>query len=361
MPEQLSNYNTDILYLEALGLLQQLIATPSFSKEEDKTAAILMDYISAKNIVSYRKGNNVWALNKHYDAAKPTILLNSHHDTVRPNANYSLNPFNPMISDGKLYGLGSNDAGASLVGLLALFLKFYDVEGLKYNLIYVASAEEENSGVNGIELVLPEIGPVEFAIVGEPTQMHMALAEKGLMVLDCTVKGRAGHAAREEGENALYKALKDIEWFRTYEFPKVSSMLGKIKMSVTIIHAGELHNIVPDTCNFTVDVRCTDAYTLEEVLAIIKANVDCVVTPRSLRMRPSSIDINHPVVQNGIALGRETYGSPTTSDQALMPFPSLKMGIGDSARSHTADEYIYLSELREGIDIYIKLLTPLLI
>lgn len=361
MQEQSLASNTNILYTGAVELLKQLIAIPSFSKEEDKTAELLAAFMESKGVAVKRKGNNVWAVNKHYDLNKPSLLLNSHHDTVKPNANYTLNPFTPIISEGKLFGLGSNDAGASLVSLLATYLHFYEAENLNYNIVFVASAEEENSGLNGIELVLPEIGSIEFAIVGEPTQMHMAIAEKGLMVLDCTVKGKAGHAAREEGENALYKALKDIEWFRTYEFPKVSPTLGKVKMSVTIIQAGTLHNMVPETCTFTVDVRCTDAYTLEELLEIIKANVSCTVAPRSLRMRPSSIDVDHPVVQSGIALGRETYGSPTTSDQALMPFPSLKMGVGDSARSHTADEFVYLHEIEQGIETYIQLLTPLLV
>lgn len=361
MQEPLSANNTHSLYIEAVELLKQLIAIPSFSKEEDKTAELLAAFMESKGVVVKCKGNNVWAVNKHYDSGKPSLLLNSHHDTVKPNANYTLNPFSPIVSDGKLFGLGSNDAGASLVSLLATFLHFYEAENLNYNIVFVASAEEENSGLNGIELVLPEIGTIEFAIVGEPTLMHMAIAEKGLMVLDCTVKGKAGHAAREEGENALYKALKDIEWFRTYEYPKVSPTLGKVKMSVTIIQSGTLHNMVPETCTFTVDVRCTDAYTLEELLEIIKTNVSCTVVPRSLRMRPSSIDVNHPVVKSGIVLGRETYGSPTTSDQALMPFPSLKMGVGDSARSHTADEFVYLHEIEQGIETYIQLLTPLLV
>lgn len=361
MQEPLSATNNHHLYAQAVELLQQLIAIPSFSKEEDKTAELLAAFMQTRGIEVKRKGNNVWAVNKHYDLNKPSLLLNSHHDTVKPNANYTFNPFSPIISEGKLFGLGSNDAGASLVSLLATFLHFYEAENLHYNIVFAASAEEENSGLNGIELVLPEIGPIEFAIVGEPTQMHMAIAEKGLMVLDCTVKGKAGHAAREEGENALYKALKDIEWFKTFEFPIVSPTLGKVKMSVTIIQAGTLHNMVPETCTFTVDVRCTDAYTLEELLATIKANVSCEVSPRSLRMRPSSISLNHPVVQSGIALERTCYGSPTTSDQALMPFPSLKMGVGDSARSHTADEFVFLHEIKDGIDLYIDLLTPLLV
>lgn len=360
MPEQPLVYNKK-LYTEAVELLQQLIATPSFSKEEDKTAALLVDFMEARGIATKRKGNNVWSVNKHYSADKPSILLNSHHDTVKPNANYILNPFDPIISEGKLYGLGSNDAGASLVSLLAVFLYFYSAKNLRYNIVFAASAEEENSGANGIELLLPEIGPIDFAIVGEPTLMHMAVAEKGLMVLDCTVTGKAGHAAREEGENALYKALSDIEWFRTFEFPKISPVLGKVKMSVTIIQAGSLHNMLPETCTFTVDVRCTDVYTLEELLDTIRANVKCSVVPRSMRIRPSSIPVDHPVVQSGIALGRKCYGSPTTSDQALISFPSLKIGVGDSARSHTANEFVYLHEIEEGIDLYIRLLTPLLV
>lgn len=340
---------------EVLLLLKQLIATPSLSKEENVTADLIQQFLEAKGIKTMRKLNNVWAVNKHFDKEKPTILLNSHHDTVKPNSGYTLNPFEPIEKDGKLFGLGSNDAGGPLMGLLASFLYFYDLS-TAYNFIYTATAEEEISGRNGVECILPELGKIDFAIVGEPTLMQLAISEKGLMVIDCIAHGRSGHAAREEGENAIYKALKDIEWFRTFKYPKVSETLGPIKMSVTIIHSGTQHNVVPDKCEFTVDVRITDAYTNEEVLDIIQQHVSCEVKPRSVRLTPSSISKNHPIVQAGLALGRTTYGSPTTSDQALMNFPSLKLGPGDSARSHTADEFIYIDELKEGIELYVKML-----
>ena len=345
---------------EAIALLKQLISLPSLSKEEDKTADALQNYLTSKGVKTHRQLNNVWAYNTYFDATKPTILLNSHHDTVKPNASYTLNPFEPIVKDGKLYGLGSNDAGGSLVSLLATFLYFYNQPTLHYNLIYAATAEEEISGKNGVELILPELGTIAFAIVGEPTQMNLAIAEKGLVVIDCVTTGRAGHAAREEGENAIYKALKDIAWFQTYQFPKVSETLGAVKMSVTIIESGSQHNVVPDRCKFTVDIRTTDMYSNAEVVEHIKKHVSCEVTPRSLRLNSSSIPKTHAIVQAGIALGRTTYGSPTSSDQAVMNFPSLKMGVGDSARSHTADEFIYLTEITEGIDLYCNLLTTIL-
>jgi len=341
-------------------LLQQLISTPSFSKEEDRTADIIELFLKESGVETNRKVNNVWAFNKHFDASKPTILLNSHHDTVKPNLGYTRDPFDAKMEDGKLYGLGSNDAGGCLVSLMATFLYFYNTENLDYNLCLAATAEEEISGVNGIELIVPELGKLDFAIVGEPTQMQLAIAERGLMVLDCTAHGRSGHAAREEGDNAIYKALPDIEWFHTFRFPKVSDISGPVKMSVTIINAGSQHNVVPATCNFTVDVRVTDAYQNEEVLEIIRSHVTCDVTPRSIRLKPSKIDKNHPIVQAGISLGKTTYGSPTTSDQSLLDIPSLKMGPGDSARSHIADEYIYVDEIREGIDLYIRMLEKIL-
>jgi len=252
--------------------------------------------------------NNVWAYNKFFDASKPTILLNSHHDTVKPNTGYTRNPFSPDMTDGKLYGLGSNDAGGCLVSLIATFLHFYGQEDLRYNFCIAATAEEEISGTNGLELVIPDLGPLDFAIVGEPTLMQLAVAERGLMVLDCTAHGKAGHAAREEGDNAIYKALKDIEWFISYRFPKESDEFGAIKMSVTVIHAGSQHNVVPATCEFVVDIRVTDAYRNEEVLDIIREHVTCEVKPRSVRLKPSSIPKDHPVVQAGLALGRTTYG-----------------------------------------------------
>jgi acetylornithine deacetylase len=343
-----------------ITLLQSLIETPSFSKEEDKTADILANFLHAEGISSYRKLNNVWAYNQHFDENKPSILLNSHHDTVKPNAGYTRNPFKADIEDGKLYGLGSNDAGAALVSLLATFLHFYKQENLKYNLIWAGTAEEEISGNNGIELIFPEFKNVEFAIIGEPTLMNLAIAEKGLMVLDCIAKGRSGHAARDEGENAIYKALKDIAWFQTYKFPKESEFLGPVKMSVTIIQAGKQHNVVPDECHFTVDVRTTDQYSNEEVLNIIKTHIKSEVKPRSVRLKPSFISPDHSIVKAGIALGRKTYGSPTTSDQALLTIPSLKMGPGDSARSHTADEFVFIHEMEEGIDLYVKMLKKVI-
>ena len=343
---------------DSLALLKQLIAIQSFSKEEDKTADQIEQFLQQRNIPTHRKLNNIWAYNKHFDAAKSTLLLNSHHDTVRPNSGYTRDPYDAAVEDGKLYGLGSNDAGGCLVSLIATFLYYYDQEGLKYNICLATTAEEEISGNNGLECILPDLGELEFAIVGEPTQMNLAIAERGLLVLDCTVTGRAGHAAREEGDNAIYKALKDIEWFRNYRFSKISEVFGPLEMSVTIINAGSQHNVVPATCTFTVDVRVTDAYTNEEVLKIIRTNVDCDVKPRSTRLKPSSIDKAHPLVQAGIALGRTTYGSPTTSDQALLSIPSLKVGPGDSGRSHMADEYVYVDEIAEGIDLYIKMLDP---
>lgn len=341
---------------EAILLLKELIALPSFSKQEDKTADLLEAFIQKKGIPVERKGQNLWCRNKHYDAKKPTILLNSHHDTVKPNQGYTKDPFTPTTENGKLYGLGSNDAGASLVSLLATFLHFYHQEGLSHNLIYAASAEEEISGHEGIALILKELGEIDFAIVGEPTQMQMAIAEKGLMVLDCHVLGRAGHAARDEGDNAIYKALSPIKWFQEHQFERVSESLGPVKMSVTQVNAGAQHNVVPDLCTFVVDVRNTDAYTNDELLSLIQSSVNCKVQARSTRLNPSGIDKDHQIVKAGIQLGLATYGSPTLSDQALIPVPSLKIGPGDSARSHTADEYIYLNEIEKGIATYIQLI-----
>jgi acetylornithine deacetylase len=347
----------DELYTAALQLLKQLIATPSFSKEEDKTADTIEAFLKSKNVETCRFLNNVWARNKYFDEDKPTILLNSHHDTVKPNKGYTLDPFSAIEKDGKLFGLGSNDAGGCLVSLIATFLYFYEQENLKYNFVLAATAEEEISGENGVEILLQHLPKIDFAIVGEPTRMHMAVAEKGLLVLDCTAHGKAGHAAREEGDNAIYKAIKDIEWFKTYEFDKVSDLLGVIKMNVTIINAGSQHNVIPSECKFTVDVRVNELYTFEEVLEIIKQNVQSDVQPRSIRLRSSSISFNHPIVKSGITLGRKYFGSPTTSDKALMNFPALKIGPGDSARSHTADEFIYVDEIKDGIELYIALLN----
>lgn len=348
-----------LLTQEAIDLLKTLIQTPSFSKQENETLSIIQNYIASKGIKTHTKINNVWSMNQHYDEAKPTILLNSHHDTIKPNPSYTKDPFKVYIEDDKLFGLGSNDAGGALVSLLATFIYFYSQENLKYNFIYAATAEEEISGLNGIACIIEELPNISFAVVGEPTLMQMAIAEKGLMVLDCTSIGKAGHAAREEGDNAIYKALKDIEWFRTYTFDKMSDTLGKVKMSVTMIEAGQQHNVVPSVCKFTVDIRTTEVYTNEEILEIVKKNISSEVVPRSTRLQSSSISEEHPFVQEGKKLQITTYGSPTTSDQALMPFPSLKMGPGDSSRSHSADEYILLSEIEKAIRIYIQILTNL--
>lgn len=340
-----------------IDLLKTLISIPSFSKEEDKTAAVIAQYLESHGVLVSRSGNNVWAQNKYFDPAKPTILLNSHHDTVKPNTGYTRDPFHAEIIDGKLFGLGSNDAGGPLVCLIATFLHFYDQPDLSHNLVLAATAEEEISGTGGIESIWPMLPAIDFAIVGEPTLGQMAIAEKGLMVLDCVAEGKSGHAAREEGVNAIYAALNDIEWFRTFTFPRTSAVLGEMKMTVTVIQAGSQHNVVPAECNFTVDVRVTDAYTLEETLEVINQHVTSAVTPRSLRLRPSGIDPRHPLVKAADELEIKKYGSPTTSDQALIPVPSVKIGPGDSARSHSADEFIFVEEIRVGLDMYIQLIN----
>lgn len=355
------NDTLHILQDKAIALLKQLIAIPSFSREEQHTAQLLEDFFSANGVPAQRYLNNVWAVNKHFDERKPNLLLNSHHDTVKPNKAYTLDPFSPVEKEGKLFGLGSNDAGGPLVALIAVFLYYYERTDLAYNLVFAATAEEEISGKNGIEILLPQLPPLSCGIVGEPTQMQMAIAERGLLVLDVTSAGRAGHAAREEGENALYKAIDDINWFRNYAFEKVSPLLGKVKMTVTVIDTdNKAHNVVPSQCHFVVDVRVNELYTFEAILDTIRAHVTADVQPRSLRMRSTSIRMEHPLVQAGLALNKSYYGSPTTSDKALMPFETVKMGPGDSARSHTADEYIYTEEIRSGIEDYIQLLKHVL-
>ncbi|MBP6432867.1 MAG: M20 family metallo-hydrolase [Ferruginibacter sp.] len=348
------------LYNQAVVLLKQLIATPSFSKEENETAEILMAFFDKHNVEYKRIGNNIYAKNKYYNESKPTILLNSHHDTVKPNKGYTLDPFIPIEKDGKLFGLGSNDAGGCLISLIATFLNFYNAENTKYNVVFAASAEEEISGVNGIELVLPYLGNIDFGIVGEPTKLEMAVAERGLMVIDCTAPGRAGHAARKEGENALYNAMDDIYWIKNYQFEKISDLLGESRLTVTVIETeNKQHNVVPAQCKFVIDVRVNELYTFEEILDTLKKNLKSSFKPRTTRMKSTSINLDHPLVQAGSNLGKGYYGSPTTSDKALMPFPTLKMGPGDSARSHTADEYIFLYEIKEGIETYIKLISQI--
>ncbi|MDR2894807.1 MAG: M20 family metallo-hydrolase [Alistipes sp.] len=392
------------LYEDAVALLQKLVATSSFSREEEATALIIKEWLESKGIDDVRRhNNNVWVNNLHFDAARPTILLCSHHDTVRPTAAWTRDPFSPTIEADedareRLYGLGSNDAGASVVSLAAAFRHFYDRKDLKYNLILTLVGEEEISGPGGVRSILPQlgldeqvrgtVGALDFAIVGEPTmqprerelahdadeqkggdgatqsqptRMQLAVAERGLMVLDCVAHGVAGHAARDEGDNAIYRAMSDIEWLRTYRFPRKSPLFGEVKMSVTIIAAGTQHNVVPAECRFTVDCRVTEQYTNEEVLEAVRQNVKSEVTPRSVHLRSSSISLDHPIVEAGIELGMSTFGSPTTSDQvALTHIPSVKVGPGLSARSHSADEYVELAEVEEGINMYIKLLEKIL-
>jgi acetylornithine deacetylase len=350
------------LYTEAVGLLKQLIATPSISKEENITADIIGGFFSKHHIAFERAGNNIIARNKYFDAAKSSILLNSHHDTVKPNKGYTLDPFDPIEKDGKLFGLGSNDAGGCLVSLIATFLHFYNKENLQYNVVLAASAEEEISGKNGIESIISLLGDIEFGIVGEPTQMEMAVAERGLMVIDCVAEGRAGHAARNEGENAIYKALDDINWIRQHKFEKVSPLLSESRMTVTVIATdNQQHNVVPPQCKFVIDARVNELYTFEEILEELGAHLKSQFNPRSTRMKSTSIPLDHPLVKAGIEMGKGYYGSPTTSDKALMPYTTLKMGPGDSARSHTADEYIFLHEIEAGIKDYIELLNKVIV
>ncbi len=348
---------TNILIHKATDLLKQLISTPSLSKKEDKTAALIFNFLKQEGVEDpHIYLNNVWAVNKHFNPAKQTLMLNSHHDTVKPNNGYTRPPFEAQVEGGKLFGLGSNDAGGPLVSLIATFLYFYNTPNLAYNVLLACTAEEEISGKNGIVALMPVVPQPSIAIIGEPTLMDMAIAEKGLMVLECTAHGVAGHAARNGGENAIYKALKDIEWIQSYEFPVQSKTLGPVKMTTTIINAGSQHNVIPDRCHFTIDVRTTDAYSNEETLAIIERHIKSNIDPKSLRLNPSSIEANHPLVKAGVKLGINTYGSPTLSDQSLINIPSLKLGPGDSARSHTPDEFIYLAEIEEGIEKYIQLL-----
>ncbi|MEO6837998.1 MAG: M20 family metallo-hydrolase [Ginsengibacter sp.] len=348
--------NIEDLYFIAVNLLKQLIAIPSFSKEENKTADCLENFLQQKKIKTNRYLNNVWATNKNFDDSKPTILLNSHHDTVRPNTGFTFNPFKPVEKDGKLHGLGSNDAGGPLVSLLSTFVYFYETD-IPFNIIFAGTAEEEISGKNGVEILLTQLPKIDCAIVGEPTSLNMAVAEKGLLVLDCIANGKAGHAARNEGLNALYVAMKDINWLSTYKFPKVSSLLGPVHIAVTSVNTeNKTHNVVPSECSFLVDIRVNELYSSEEVIDFLKENIVSEIHPRSIRLKPSFIEENHPLVKAGRKMGIASYGSPTCSDMALMDFPSLKIGPGDSARSHSADEFIFVNEIKEGIKTYIQLL-----
>ena len=345
---------------QAKKLLVSLIETFSISRQESGTAELLCKFFKKQGVEYQRIENNVIVRTKNFDESKPTILLNSHHDTVKPSDGWLSDPFNAICDGGKIIGLGSNDAGASLVSLIFTFLHFNELKNNPFNLILVASAEEEVSGKNGLECVMPTLPEIAFGIVGEPTGMKMAIAEKGLMVLDCKAIGKSGHAAHSNGINAIYKAMDDIQWFRTYEFPKTSEYLGAVKMSVTVINAGTQHNVIPGECSFVVDVRSNEMYTNQELFDIINQSIQCEMKARSYRLNSSSIPTSHPLVQSGLSLGLEMFGSPTLSDQVFMTtFPSMKIGPGDTLRSHTANEYIFESELQQGLETYIKLLSNL--
>ena len=346
----------EILTQEAISLLEALIETPSFSSEEDQTALLIENWFKQNDIPFERETNNVWAFNKYFDKSKPTLLLNSHHDTVKPNQGYTNDPFKAFVEDGKLFGLGSNDAGGCLVSLLATFVHFYSNENLPYNIVIVASAEEESSGKNGLNSVLKHLPELDCAIVGEPTLMQLAVAEKGLLVLDVIVKGTASHAAHNNPDNPIYNAIPVIEWFNSYEFEKISDVLGPVKMTVTQINAGKQHNVVPSQCDLVVDIRVNDCYNNSEILEIVKNHISAEVNPRSMHLNASSIPVNHGLVKAGIALGRTTYGSPTLSDQSVLSCQSLKLGPGETLRSHSANEFIYVSEIEEGVALYIKIL-----
>lgn len=350
------------LTVEAIELLKKLIETESFSSEEDQTALHIESWFKNHNIKYTRTKNNVWATNIHFDESKPTLLLNSHHDTVKPNSAYTKDPFKAIVEDGKLYGLGSNDAGGCLVSLIATFTYFYIQKDLKYNLIIVASAEEESSGPNGLNSMLKVIPKVDVAIVGEPTLMNLAVAEKGLVVFDAVVEGTPSHAAHPNDNNVIYNSIEVLQWFKDFKFEKGSEALGDVKLTVTQINAGSQHNVVPGHLDLVIDVRVNDAYSNAEIAKILQEKAPCTsITPRSLRLNSSSIPVDHDLVKAGIAMGRTTYGSPTLSDQAVLTCPSLKLGPGDSTRSHSADEFIYLNEIEEGIKIYIELLNRVIV
>jgi acetylornithine deacetylase len=351
---------TSELTEKAIALLMELISIPSFSGEEEGTASALEAWFTSYDIPFKRDNNNVYAKNKHWDHSKPTLLLNSHHDTVKPNSAYTKDPFQAHIENGKLYGLGSNDAGGALVSLLATFTYFYASEGLSHNLLMVASAEEENAGDNSLRGLLPSLPKIDVAIVGEPTLMDLAIAEKGLVVFDGSVQGTPSHAAHPNDNNSIYNTIQVLEWFKNYRFKNVSDVLGETKMTVTQINAGNQHNVVPGHVDLVIDVRVNDSYSNQEIADILIKEAPCELKPRSLRLNSSAIDGNHPLVQSGIALGRKTYGSPTLSDQAALTCQSMKLGPGDSTRSHSADEFIYVREIEEGIGLYIQILEGFL-
>ena len=349
----------DKIVSDSIELLKAMVEIPSLSREEKAVADYLEEKFTQWGLHPTRNGNNIWMRNAKWAEGKPVILLNSHVDTVHPARGWTYEPYKATVEEGRITGLGSNDAGASVVSLLGLFRHFYETDNLPFNLIYCASAEEEISGEHGVASILGQLGKIDLAIVGEPTQMQIAIAEKGLIVLDCEAKGKSGHAARNEGENAIYKAIKDIQILEAYRFPLESAVLGPVKMTVTQIEAGLQHNVVPDSCRFVVDVRTNEHYSNEEAFQIIKGLIQSEVRPRSFRLNSSGINADHPLVQSGLKMGLQIYGSPTTSDQAVIPYPSIKMGPGDSARSHTANEYILVTEISEGIATYIRLLEGL--
>jgi len=344
----------------AIALLHDLISIQSFSSEEDPTAKRIEQWFAEHDIPSKRENNNVYAFNAAFDPSKPTLLLNSHHDTVKPNSAYTKDPFHPHVEDGKLYGLGSNDAGGALVSLMALFTHYYDHPNPKYNLIIAATAEEESSGPLGLNSLLKTLPPIDVAIVGEPTLMQLAIAEKGLVVFDGKVKGTASHAAHPNADNPLLKLPAVIEWLNNFTFEKESEVLGPVKLTLTQINAGKQHNVIPAQVDLVIDVRVNDAYSNQEIVSLLQKEAPLELTPRSTDLNSSSIPIDHPLVEAGIELGRTTYGSPTLSDQAKLSCPSLKLGPGDSTRSHTADEFIYVNEIEEGIALYIDLLNKIL-
>ncbi|TNJ46218.1 M20 family metallo-hydrolase [Tamlana fucoidanivorans] len=347
---------------EAITLLKQLIETQSFSSEEDITASHIEAWFKRYAIDYKRTKNNVWAVNKYFDNSKPTLLLNSHHDTVKPNSAYTNDPFKAIVDEGKLYGLGSNDAGGCLVALIATFTYFYNYKNLKYNLVIVASAEEESSGPNGLNSMLSIIPKVDVAIVGEPTLMNLAVAEKGLVVFDAVIEGTPSHAAHPNDNNAIYNSIEALKWFQDFKFERGSEALGDVKLTVTQINAGSQHNVVPGHVDLVIDVRVNDAYSNAEIAQILQAQAPVTkITPRSLRLNSSSIPMNHDLVKAGVDMGRTTYGSPTLSDQAVLFCPSLKLGPGDSTRSHSANEFIFIKEIEEGIKIYVELLNRVIV
>ena len=346
--------------MDTINLLQNLIRIPSISREEEAACDYLQKWLTDNGFQDVRRiGNNLW-MESEAPCDKTTLLLNAHIDTVKPNHGYTRDPFSPEVIDGRLYGLGSNDDGGSLVALLEAY-SILSSKPQPYRLVYAATSEEEVCGKGGFDLFLSEAGKIDFGVIGEPTGMDMAVAEKGLMVLDCVAKGKSGHAARNEGVNAIYEALNDIGWFRTYQFPKVSDYLGPVKMSVTMIAAGTQHNVVPDECKFVVDVRPNGMYSNPELLSLIKEAVSCEVKERSTRIGSSHLPVSHPIVQRGLSLGLQPFGSPTTSNQALCSFPTLKIGPGDSSRSHGPDEYITLDEISRGVATYVALLDEMII